>query len=147
MLIEQAELRTLIPHRGTMILLDGVLAWDEETILCTSTSHLNPANPLRRDKRLPALAAFEYGAQAMAVHGGLLARQEGRPPRPAYLAALRNGYLYVEWLDALPGPLEISAQRLMGDWSNAVYQCRVRAGANLLAEARITVMAQPDSIP
>jgi predicted hotdog family 3-hydroxylacyl-ACP dehydratase len=77
MLIEKSEIRCLIPHAGTMCLLDGVEAWDMRSIVCVSSTHRSVANPLRRDGRLSALHAFEYGAQAAAVHGGLLARSSG----------------------------------------------------------------------
>ena len=72
--INKAEIRTLIPHSGLMCLLDEVTQWDDRSITCITNTHRDPANPLRRDGRLSALHAFEYGAQAAAVHGGLRAR-------------------------------------------------------------------------
>ena len=73
-LLAHAELEALIPHAGGMCLLDTVESWDAETIHCRSLSHLRADNPLREKGRLAALHLAEYGAQAMAVHGGLLAR-------------------------------------------------------------------------
>ena len=75
--INKAEIRTLIPHSGLMCLLDEVTQWDDRSITCVTNTHRDPANPLRRDGRLSALHAFEYGAQAAAVHGGLRARSVG----------------------------------------------------------------------
>src|SRR5881398_1435622 len=72
--IDKAEIRRLIPHAGTMCLLDSVLGWDDESIVCTTNTHRDEANPLRRDGRLSALHALEYAAQAAAIHGGLRAR-------------------------------------------------------------------------
>src|SRR5213596_1762468 len=105
--IDQAEIRTLIPHAGTMCLLDGVVDWDDESIVCTTNTHRDEANPLRRDGRLSALHALEYGAQAAAIHGGLRARAAGATAPPCYLAALRDAHLHVARLDDLASPLEV----------------------------------------
>jgi Predicted 3-hydroxylacyl-(acyl carrier protein) dehydratase len=138
--IDKAEIRTLIPHAGLMCLLDSVLAWDDESIICTSQTHRDPDNPLRRDGRLSALHAFEYGAQAAGVHGGLKARSVGMAAPPFYLVALRDAHLQVTRLDDIDSPLEVRAQRVFGDASNAIYECRVLAADALLADARITFM-------
>jgi predicted hotdog family 3-hydroxylacyl-ACP dehydratase len=138
--IEKSEIRTLIPHTGNMCLLDSVLEWDDESIVCTSETHRDPANPLRRGAQLSALHAFEYAAQAAAVHGGLAARSAGVPAPPHYLAALRTVHLRVVRLDDIDSPLEVHARRLFGDAGNAVYECRVSAGRVVLADGRLTVM-------
>ena len=144
--IVKAEIRTLIPHTGLMCLLDSVLRWDDQSIVCTSETHRDPANPLRRDGRLSALHAFEYGAQAAAVHGGLRARSAGVATLPYYLAALRDAHLQVIRLDDIDSPLEVRAQRLFGDGGNAIYECHIAAGNALLADGRITVMLRRRSL-
>jgi len=138
--INKPEIRTLIPHSGLMCLLDSVIEWDDRSIVCISNTHRDPANPLRRDGRLSALHAFEYGAQAVAVHGGLRARSAGLTAPPGYLAALRDARLQVTRLDDAASPLEVRAERLFGDAANAVYECRVSAGDVLLADGRVTIM-------
>jgi predicted hotdog family 3-hydroxylacyl-ACP dehydratase/3-hydroxymyristoyl/3-hydroxydecanoyl-(acyl carrier protein) dehydratase len=143
--IEKAEIRTLIPHAGSMCLLDRVLAWDDRSILCASETHRDSANPLRRDGRLAAVHAFEYGAQAVAVHGGLRARAAGGVAPPGYLAALRDGRLHTQPLDDFTSPLHVEAERLFSDSANSVYQCRVSAGETLLASGRITIIMQKPS--
>ena len=138
--IHNAEIRTLIPHSGSMCLLDSVTQWDDRSIVCVTDTHRDPANPLRRAGRLSALHAFEYGAQAAAVHGGLRARSAGATAPPGYLAALRNARLHATRLDDIASPLEIFASRLFGDSANTVYECRVSAGDIVIAEGRITIM-------
>jgi len=138
--IDKAEICTLIPHAGLMCLLDSVLKWDDESIVCTSETHRDPANPLRRDGRLSALHAFEYGAQAAAVHGGLRARLAGVVVPPCYLAALRDAHLRVTRLDEIASRLEVRAQRLFGEGGNTIYDCRVSAGDVRLADGRVTIM-------
>jgi len=138
--INKAEIRTLIPHSGLMCLLDEVTEWDDQSITCVSNTHRDPDNPLRRDGRLSAVHAFEYGAQAAAVHGGLRARATGATAAPGYLAALRDGRLFVGSLDDVESALQVEALRLFGDGVNCVYECRVSARDRLLAEGRITIV-------
>ena len=138
--INKAEIRTLIPHSGTMCLLDSVIEWNDRSIVCSSNTHRDPENPLRCDGRLSAVHAFEYGAQAAAVHGGLRARSVGMAAPPGYLAALRDAHLHVMRLDDVASSLRIYAHRLFGEAANTVYECKVSAGDVLLAEGRIIIM-------
>jgi len=84
MYIPKSEIRTLIPHSGLMCLLDEVTQWDDRSIVSITNTHRDPANPLRRQGRLSAVHAFEYGAQAAAVHGGLRAHAAGMIAPPGY---------------------------------------------------------------
>ena len=140
MLVNKPEIRTLIPHSGLMCLLDSVIEWNDRSIICMTDTHRDPANPLRRDGRLSAVHAFEYAAQAAAVHGGLRARLAGAIAPRGYLAALRDARLHVTRLDDLGSPLQIYACRLFGEAANTVYQCRVFSGDVLLAEGRAIIM-------
>ena len=65
----------LIPHAGSMCLLEQVVSWDQQGVVCSTQSHKSLANPLRSSDQLSAVHAVEYGAQAVAVHGGLLAHE------------------------------------------------------------------------
>jgi predicted hotdog family 3-hydroxylacyl-ACP dehydratase len=138
--IYKAEIRTLIPHSGLMCLLDEVTQWDDRSIVCISNTHRDPANPLRCHGCLSAVHAFEYGAQAVAVHGGLRARTAGTIAAPGYLAALRDGRLHVTRLDYVHLPLRVCATRLFGDGANNVYEFALSAAAVLLAEGRVTII-------
>jgi predicted hotdog family 3-hydroxylacyl-ACP dehydratase len=138
--VDKSEIRTLIPHAGTMCLLDSVLDWNDESIVCLTDTHRHPNNPLRRNERLSALHALEYGAQAAAIHGGLRARAAGTTAPACYLAAVRDAHLYVGRLDNLPFPLEVRAKRLFGEAGNTVYECAISAGGNVIADGRVTIM-------
>jgi len=146
MLIEREELCQLIPHAGSMCLLDGVLTWDEKSIICVSHSHLLTDNPLRKNNKLSTLHAMEYGAQAMAVHGGLLARAAGEQHADGYLAALRDVKLYSEQLDTINNPLTIEATQLMAGNGNLMYAFEVKAEDILIASARATVVTRPNDL-
>jgi predicted hotdog family 3-hydroxylacyl-ACP dehydratase len=143
MLIEHEELCSLIPHAGTMCLLDGVSSWNEDDISCCATSHRDPDNPLRCADGLSSLQGIEYGAQAMAVHGGLLMRQQGEAMTEGYLAAVRNVVLHVDWLHDIEVPLLIRAKRLLAQGGQFMYEFSMLAEDRQLIEARAIVMPRP----
>ena len=147
-MLDRAAIAARIPHQGSMCLLDAVLAWDSGQIHCRASSHRQPDNPLRAAARLGAACGIEYAAQAMAVHGALLA-PAGAPPRPGYLASVRSVQLAVDRLDDLAQDLDIVAERLSGDEHNILYHFRVEHAGDLLLSGRAAVMlvAQPESRP
>lgn len=135
------DLRELIPHAGRMCLLDAVHAWDEQSIHCITCSHRDPHNPLRSHGRLAALHLCEYGAQAMAVHGGLLARREhGGKAVPGMLAALREVAFAVDRIDDIDGPLTVFARKMIAGPAGWLYAFEVNAGARWLARGRVSVI-------
>jgi len=147
MLIGKEELCGLIPHAESMCLLDSVLEWDAGEIRCSATSHTDPGNPLRNNGRLASVHLLEYGAQAMAVHGGLLAREAGTRVLPGYLAALRSVVLQEEFIDHIPTPLLIHAQMIATLTDSFMYRFTISTESTALASARATVSARKVSTP
>ncbi|MFP4606292.1 MAG: hydroxymyristoyl-ACP dehydratase [Thiohalospira sp.] len=147
MTLDREALAELIPHAGDMCLLDEVVAWDGDRIRCRTRSHLLADHPLRREGRLRSLHAVEYGAQAMAIHGGLLAREQGdEVGGAAYLAAVRDLRLERDDLDAVAEPLEVEAERLLAGGGNMMYGFTVRyPDGRTVATGRAMVMA-PEEI-
>jgi len=139
-MIVKADWEYLIPHRGAMSLLDTVLDWDDTRIHLTATSHAHTDNPLRSDGRLRAVHLCEYGAQAMAVHGGLLAQREGKVAAPGLLVSLRSVRLHVARVDELPGPLDVHAIKLLDGGASWQYEFRVEHRGQVLAEGRAAVI-------
>lgn len=125
-----------------MCLLDAVVDWDQTRIHAITDSHSRRDNPLRSGDRLRALNGCEYGAQAMAVHGGLLARNAGRSAAPGFLVALRNVELCVARLDDLDGSLDVHAEQLLGGADGWQYTFRIAHRGTLLVSGRATVMMQ-----
>lgn len=144
-LVDKRQIQTLIPHAGAMCLLERVTAWDEDSIVCVTQTHRDPANPLRRQGRLAMLHACEYGAQAAAIHGGLRARAAGQSAPAGYLAALRDVRWFAEDLAVVDAPLEVAARLVRGDAAYCVYAIQVSAASQPLAEARITIAPQPEN--
>ena len=140
-MIGREALATLLPHAGAMCLWDEVVSWDGQRIALRAGNHRDPAHPLRSGGRLRALHLCEYGAQAMAVHGGLRARAAGGGgARPGMLVALRGVELHVDRIDDLPGWLEGDAEQLAESGSSQQYAFRIHHAGILLAEGRAAVM-------
>jgi predicted hotdog family 3-hydroxylacyl-ACP dehydratase len=134
------EILRLIPHQGRMCLLDAVVDWDDAQIECRTATHRDPANPLRHDGALAALHLAEYGAQAMAIHGGLLERAAGGAARPGVLVALRDLRLAVARIDDLAAPLTVRAKRLLANADGLLYSFEIDADGQRLASGRVGVM-------
>jgi predicted hotdog family 3-hydroxylacyl-ACP dehydratase len=129
-----------IPHGGSMCLLDAVIDWDAQHVRCAATSHLSPGNPLRSKGRLASVCAIEYAAQAMAVHGALLAAADAARPRVGMLTSVRGVRCHAERLDTLPGPLDIEARRIGGDENTVLYRFDVRCADAPVIEGRAAVI-------
>ncbi|MGY0557666.1 phosphotransferase [Lysobacter sp. A421] len=125
-----------------MCLWDEVLDWDADVIHLRTARHRDPAHPLRSHDCLRAIHLCEYGAQAMAVHGGLLAQLAGAIARPGMLVALRAVELQVARIDRLEGDLEAEARLLIGGDNGWQYSFRISHASVLLAEGRAAVMPQ-----
>lgn len=145
--IDRDRIQALIPHAGGMCLWDEVVDWDAHSIRLRSHGHRDPTHPLRAHDQLCAVHLCEYGAQAMAVHGGLRAQAEGGVARPGVLVALRDVVLHVARIDDLPGALECTAQALTESESSQQYSFSIRHAGTLLAEGRAAVMLQSASDP
>ncbi len=145
-MIGKTELCGLIPHAGSMCLLDGVLSWNAEEIRCTATSHLDPANPLRCGGQLTSVHLLEYGVQATAVHGALLARESGEQASPGHLAALHEVSLRQQSLADITTVLEIHAWQMASSAGAFMYRFTVSAREVPLVSGRATVVAVKDSI-
>lgn len=138
------DMSRLVPHSGTMCLLDGVEAWDAEHIVCRATSHLRPDNPLRDNSGLRALCAIEYGAQAIAAHAALLGRGPGERVREGVLASVRNVTTTMSHLDELSGALTILATLQLSHQQGRIYDVTITGDGRTVLTGRLSVMLQPD---
>jgi predicted hotdog family 3-hydroxylacyl-ACP dehydratase len=139
-IVGRAEIETLVPHAGAMCLWDEVVAFDDARIALRAFNHRDPAHPLRSGGQLRAVHLCEYGAQAMAVHGGLLARRTGGSAAPGMLVALRDVTLHVARIDDLAGALDGEAEALAVSAAGQQYAFRISHAGVLLAEGRAAVV-------
>ena len=115
--IKKIHFQDLIPHEGSMVLIDQVDDWDLNKISCSSRSHLLSNNPLMVNNSLSAMHLIEYGAQAMAIHRGLLTGKSLQ----GFLAAVRDANFFIDNLDNVHGALHIQAIFELKINHNVVY--------------------------
>jgi predicted hotdog family 3-hydroxylacyl-ACP dehydratase len=130
------DIRELVPHAGGMCLLERIVSADADSVVCSTSTHRSATNPLRRAGHLAAVHLTEYGAQAMAVHGGL----NGDAARAGMLVAVRDLKLHVGRIDDIAGDLRVAARRLLSNPGGLIYSFAVHAGGRELASGRVSVI-------
>ena len=143
--LDHAWIASHIPHQGSMCLLDCVEKWDSEKIRCRAISHRNADNPLCARGQLAAACGIEYAAQAMAVHGALLAPEGSTAPRVGYLVSVRGAQLHVPRLDNIAADLRVEASCITHNENNILYQFSISAADQLLLDGRATVIVNAEA--
>ncbi len=143
-MLSKIDIPSLIPHQRGMCLLEAVVSWDETRIRCLSSSHRNPAHPLRGKSGLLSVCGIEYAAQAIAVHGGLLASQqpEFHAPSVGYLANAKDVNWSVGRLDDIDGDLQVDAEQLISEGGRSIYAFKLSADGRDLMQGRIAVVLE-----
>jgi predicted hotdog family 3-hydroxylacyl-ACP dehydratase len=142
--LDRQWIESHIPHQGCMCLLDEVLNWNPTRVQCRSSTHRDITNPLRAHDRLAAVCGIEYAAQAMAVHGALIASRITASPRSTpvagYLASVRNVTLYATRLDDIEADLVATAELVTGDTRTVLYDFSVSGNERVLLAGRATIV-------
>jgi len=136
-------LAELLPHAGDMILIEQVLAFDEEQI---ETRLSVKAGGLfnREDGSLPAWVGIELMAQSVAAYAGCRARLEGRAVALGFLLGTRKFECNVEHFP-LGAQLHIHALRSLEDDNGmGVFECHL-TGPGIQASARLNVFSPPQA--
>lgn len=138
-----APIESILPHRGTMLLLASVDAWDDEFL--AADANVDPtAWYADADGNMPAWIGIELMAQAIAAHVGLLSMRAGQPARPGVLLGSRK---YDASVPAFaPGqPLRVEARELLRSTEgHGAYECTISTGGQHLANAVIKVYQPTD---
>lgn len=142
--LDQAWIAGHIPHHGRMCLLDRVQEWDEQRIDCRADSHRAADHPLCAFGRLGAACGIEYAAQAMAVHGALLAPRGGA--RAGFLVSVRGARLHVARLDDIDAELCVEATCVSRGENTVVYRFSVSAGGRALLDGQAAVVLDADPL-
>jgi predicted hotdog family 3-hydroxylacyl-ACP dehydratase len=143
---DHAWILSHIPHQGSMCVLDRIVAWSEDVVHCSAASHRDLDNPLRARGQLAAACGIEYAAQAMAVHGALLAPAGSAAPRVGYLVSVRATQLHVARLDNIPADLLVVANCITRNENNILYQFSVSAAGQALLDGRATVIVNAEAL-
>lgn len=134
-----------LPHRGRMNLLHAIVAWDSQVLRARATSHRDADNPLRRAGTLPIACGIEYGAQAVAAHGALLA--ESGAAGAGFLASVRSVVFHASRLDNLAADLDIAVEQIGGGAAGMLYRFSIGAGGCELIEGRVAIVLDALRLP
>lgn len=130
-----------VPHQGRMCLLDRVERMGAGEAVCSAISHTDADNPLREGGRLGAACGVEYAAQAMALHGALIAQARGGPPASmGFLVSLRSVKLHVVRLDDVGERITIQVSNEADNGDHSVYRFALHANDRPLLDGRAVVM-------
>lgn len=132
-----------IPHAGDMRLWEKVLSFNETDLTCSTQTHLYENNPLKVKGVLSSVNLIEYGAQAIAIHGGLLAHSQTESDTSAdmgYIASIKKVTFFEEHLPART-EINVFAEQIMADDSAKLYQFKITDIANnCLCAGQVLVM-------
>jgi len=144
-MLEKHQIEGLLPHQGAMFLMDRVVAYDREKIICSTRSHVQPANPLRHGACLPAHTSIEYAAQAAGIHGGLLNRDlfPDSPAQMGYLAVISNTQWQVDRLDDLSEELIIHARRTAVTPGGRAYRVHIEHRGVVIMSGDMIIALEP----
>ncbi|MFC4274486.1 beta-ketoacyl-ACP synthase [Achromobacter aloeverae] len=133
----------LLPHTGAAVLLDAVLACDEETLRASATVRRHDAYGDDAGE-LPPWLGLELMAQAVGAWAGCQARRAGEPMQLGFLLGTRRYDCRVPAFT--PGmALTITVERSFQDTAGmGVFLCEIHHGAECLAQARLNVYRPPD---
>ncbi len=132
----------LLPHRGTMLLLDRVLAYDADTASAEYAPR-SDAWYADADGNMPAWIGIELMAQTVAAHVGLLKRSAGAPPKQGALLGTQR-YSAQRPAFAAGAPLRIRTRSIYRDASGlGAYECSIASGDEEVASATLKVY-EPD---
>ncbi|MFM0316022.1 hotdog family protein [Paraburkholderia nemoris] len=136
-------IETIIPHRGTMLLIDAVSTFSEEAVSARATVHAD-AWYADVDGAMPAWIGIELMAQTIAAHVALLAMRGGGRARPGVLLGSRS-YRALQPSFAGGAQLLIHATELLrSEEGHGAYECTIHHGDVCCAEAVIKVFQPRD---
>jgi predicted hotdog family 3-hydroxylacyl-ACP dehydratase len=133
----------VLPHRGTMLLIDTIERCTEAAIEVRATARRD-AWYADGDGAMPAWIGIELMAQAIAAHVGLLAMHAGGRARPGVLLGTSGYKAHRSAFDA-GADLRIGARELLrGDEGHGAYECTIHIGDRCCAEAVVKVYQPND---
>lgn len=142
-LIPIPPIEELIPHRGTMLLLDRVISFENASTTAEYTPH-DDAWYADDQGNMPAWIGIELMAQTVASHVGLLKRHEDAPPKQGALLGTRSYRSSVPFFAANEA-LHIHVIMVYRDPGGlGAYDCSITHGDEELATATIKVFEPAD---
>ena len=118
------HISALIPHSGTMILLETVIYRDAERIDCLMT--ISAQDPFADESgNVPAYIGLEYMSQGVAAHGSLDKKHEAERGKIGFFVGSRKVEMFVHEFYHQQ-KLLISANLVLKQEGFGVFDCAVR---------------------
>jgi predicted hotdog family 3-hydroxylacyl-ACP dehydratase len=137
------DIRSLIPHSGAMVLLDRVIAVDEES-LCAEV-RIRPDSLFCAASGVGAWVGLEYMAQTIAAFAGYTAYLRGEAVKPGFLLGARR-YECTLPMFSLGSLLRVHVRRVLQSENGlGSFQCRIEYGQEEVATATLTVFQPVDA--
>lgn len=133
----------LLPHKPPMVLIDGVLGWDDGCLEAEVV--IRPDSPFFREgKGVPVHVGIEYMAQACGAFAGLEAVEAGDSVRIGFLLGTRRYRATTDWF-TVGMRLTITVVEVFRDGSMGVFDCSISSGGSDLASAQLNVYQPEDA--
>ena len=135
-------IEALLPHRGTMLLLDRVIAFEGDT---TQSEYVPRPDAWYANAQghMPAWIGIELMAQTVAAHVGLLKHDDGKAPKQGALLGTRR-YKARQAVFTAGQVLCIKSTMVYRDASGlGAYDCSIWAQDQEIASATLKVF-EPD---
>jgi predicted hotdog family 3-hydroxylacyl-ACP dehydratase len=141
--VRALTIEDVVPHRGAMLLLDTLLAADEDVV--TVEGPVRRGQLFEADAGVPAYVGVEYMAQAIAAWAGCRSVRLGQPVKIGFLLGTRR-YACTRTHFPFGARLRIVARReVMGDNGLGMFACSLAMDGEVLAEAMLSVFEPPDA--
>ena len=133
----------VLPHRGTMRLVDEIVACSEEAVTVLASID-NQAWYADADGAMPAWIGIELMAQAIAAHVGLLAMRAGGRARPGVLLGASRCEALAPSCPRV-ARLRIAANEVLkSEEGHGAYECTIAADEHCVARAVVKVFQPND---
>jgi len=136
----------LVPHAGPMVLIDEIVAFDDEGVRARTATRSDGLFAPRSEAGVPAWLGLEYLAQAIAAWSGYKELRAGRSIKPGLLVGTRS---FTSNVGRIPAGtcLDVQASRVVaGKGAISVFEGRVE-GEGITQSTRIKVVLPEDIGP
>lgn len=130
------QMSELIPHTGSMVLVDELTHWEPGQAHCRLT--IKPDSTFVVDGRVNTVVSIEYMAQAVAASFGYQGFVGGEGVRVGMIIGCRRFDIEVPYL-AVGDDLVIAVREVRGQEDISVFECSIARGEESVASAQLTL--------
>jgi 3-oxoacyl-[acyl-carrier-protein] synthase-1 len=125
-----------LPHNDPMILIERVVAFQDDFIHCQTTIH--PHSPFCENGIVESYIGIEYMAQTVAAWNGIMAKRQCKKPKIGFLLGSRRLEL-LHTSFKVGDVLNIYAKTLYMDAEMGSFDCWIDVNGTRAAQARLSV--------